>query len=346
MTQDRSDTLVTVTGASGFIAMHCILKLLEQGHRVRGTLRTLSRGDAVRGTLAKHVDVGDRLEFVAADLTKDDGWAEAMAGATYLLHVASPLPRQPPKHEDDLIVPARDGALRALKAAHAAGLEGVVMTSSVAAVAYGHDRANPRVYDESDWTELKKEVGAYEKSKTIAERAAWDYVESLPEASRFHFATINPGLVLGPVLDDDYGTSGELVRKLMKREVPGCPKLEFTMVDVRDVADAHLAAMTTPAANGKRFIVANAHGSFKDVADILKKEFGSRGYRIPTRTVPNFIIRFAAIFDKTTRLVLQELGHKREVTSKRAETVLGWQPRNLEEMVLSMGNSLIEHGVV
>ena len=269
-----------------------------------------------------------------------------MAGATYLLHVASPLPRKPPKHESELIDPARDGALRALKAATAAGVKSVVMTSSVAAVVYGHDRTSQRVFDENDWSELGSEVGAYEKSKTIAERAAWDYVDKLPVEKRFAFAVVNPGLVLGPVLDSDYGTSGEVVRKLMKRELPGCPDVSWAMVDVRDVADAHIAAMTNPDANGKRFIVANAQASMVDVAQILNDNFASRGYKVPLRPLPNWLVRVAAIFDKTTRLALQELGHRRLVSNARAEQVLAWKPRTLEEMVVSMGESLIEHGVV
>ena len=220
------------------------------------------------------------------------------------------------------------------------------MTSSIAAIAYGHDEDPTRVFDETDWSRLTDTVGAYEKSKTLAERAAWDYVATLPEESRFHFATVNPGLVLGPVLDTDYGTSGEVVRKLMTREVPGCPNIQFAMVDVRDVASAHVAAMTKPEANGNRFIVANVQASFREVAEVLKREFEPRGYKIPVRTLPNWLVRFAAIFDKTTRLVLPELGKKRAVTSARAESVLGWRPRGLEEMVVSMGNSLIEHGVV
>ena len=216
----------------------------------------------------------------------------------------------------------------------------------MAAVAYGHDRATTRVFDESDWTQLGDDMGAYEKSKTIAERAAWDYIDSLPEDSRMAFATINPGLVLGPVLNSDYGTSGEVVRKLMKRELPGCPNIAWAMVDVRDVADAHIAAMTNPEANGKRFIVANAEGTMVDVARILRAEFESRGYKVPTRRLPDWLVRTVAVFDKTTRLVLHDLGYQRRVSSARAESVLGWKPRGLEEMVISMGNSLIEHGVV
>ncbi len=174
----------------------------------------------------------------------------------------------------------------------------------------------------------------------------WDFVNQLPPQKKIEFATVNPGLVLGPVLDNDSGTSAEYIRKLMSREVPGCADVWFGMVDVRDVADAHLAAMTTDRAAGQRFIVANAHGSMLEVAKILKAHFADRGYKITTRRVPNWIVRIAAIFDKTTRLVLNELGYRREVSSKRAENVLNWKPRSLEEMVVSMGESLIEHGVV
>jgi len=346
MAASPAESLVTVTGASGFIALHCIRELLERGYRVRGTLRSPERGAGIVETLSKHGAVGDRLEFVAADLTLDDGWGEAMQGARYLLHVASPLPRKPPKREDDLIVPARDGALRALRAAHAAGVESVVMTSSVAAVAYGHGKAQSRAYDERDWSELVDEVGAYEKSKTIAERAAWDYVNALPAESRFHFATVNPGLVLGPVLDNDHGTSGEVVRKLMTRELPGCPNISYATVDVRDVATAHVAAMTTPEANGKRFIVANEFTTFQGIARILDDEFRPKGYKIPTRSLPDWMIRIAALFDKTTRLALGELGYQREVSCDQARQVLDWQPRSLRDMVVSMGESFIEHRVV
>jgi nucleoside-diphosphate-sugar epimerase len=346
MSPDPSKTLVTITGASGFIGMHCILELLRAGYRVRGTLRTMSRGDGIRDALAKLVDVGDRLEFAQADLTKDEGWSEAVAGATYVMHVASPLPRKPPKHEDDLIVPARDGALRVLKAAAAAGVKRVVMTSSVAAVLYGHTRDGSRVFDEGDWSDIDAKIGAYEKSKTIAERAAWELVGSLPSGQAVELVTINPGLVLGPVLDSDYGTSGEVVRKLMKRELPGCPDVSWVMVDVRDVASAHIAALTAEGAAGNRFIVASEEASMLDVAKILRENFAERGYKIPVKRLPNWLMRVAAIFDKTARLAVPELGKRQVVDNKRARDVLGFAPRSLEDMTVSMGESMIEHGVV
>ncbi len=341
-----SETTVLLTGASGFIGMHCALRLLESGYRVRGTLRTPSRADGIIEALGKHVDPGDRLEFVEADLTRDAGWDKAMEGCTYVLHVASPLPRKPPKHEDELIVPARDGALRVLKAASRAGVKRVVMTSSLAAVLYGHARDGSEVYDESSWSKLTDEVGAYERSKTLAERAAWEFVDGLPEAEKIEFVTINPGLVLGPILDSDYGTSGELVRKLMKRELPGCPDVAWAVVDVRDVAGAHVEAMTNPDAVGKRFVCAIEQATIRDVAEILKEHFSDRGYRIPTRRVPGWLLRIVAIFDRTTRLILPELGKRQDVDNGRIKKVLGWNPRPLEEMVVSMGESMIAHGVV
>ena len=344
MTRGHSDETVLVTGASGFIAMHCILQLLASGWRVRGTLRTPSRAGKVRETLARHVDPGDRLAFASADLSRDDGWQEAARGCTYVLHVASPFPREVPRHEDDLIVPARDGALRVLRAAAGEGVRRVVMTSSLAAVVYGHVRDGSRTFDEDDWS-ITEGISAYEKSKTIAERAAWDFARS-PEAKGLELVVINPGLVLGPILDEDYGTSGEVVRKLMRREFPGCPNLGWAPVDVRDVAAAHLAAMIAPEAAGQRFCCAIEHAWMSDIARILEERFAARGYRIPRRRLPDWLVRVVAIFDKTTRLAVHDLGQRQDVSSERVRKVLGWQPRSLEEMVTSMGESMIEQGVV
>jgi nucleoside-diphosphate-sugar epimerase len=343
MTRGHSDETVLVTGASGFIAMHCILQLLASGWRVRGTLRTPARAAKVRETLARHVDPGDRLEFATADLSRDDGWAEAARGCTYVLHVASPFPREVPRHEDELIVPARDGALRVLRAAAAAGVRRVVMTSSLAAVLYGHVRDGSRTFGEDDWS-ITDGLTAYEKSKTLAERAAWDFARS-PEARGLELVVINPGLVLGPILDEDYGTSGEVVRKLMLREFPGCPTLGWAPVDVRDVAAAHLAAMTTPEAAGQRFCCAIEHAWMGDIARILDERFTARGYRIPRRRLPDWLVRLVAVFDKTTRLAVHDLGQRQDVSSERIRKVLGWQPRSLEEMVAAMGESMIEQGV-
>jgi len=345
MSAESSDRTILVTGASGFIAMHCILQLLQAGFRVRGTLRSPSRETSLRATFAKHVDADDRLSFFTANLMDDEGWREAIEGCDAVLHVASPLPRTPPKHEDDLIVPAREGVLRVLRFSSELGVRRVVMTSSVAAVLYGRERDGSKVYDESSWSIPEKTAGAYEKSKTLAERAAWKFMESLPEDSALELVALNPGLVLGPILDEDYGTSGEAVRKLMRRDLPGCPAIGYAPVDVRDVADAHLRAMDVPEAAGQRFILAIEHAWFGEIADILDEHLRERGYRIPTRRLPGFVLRLAALFDKTTRLVVPEIGLRMDVSNERAKRVLGWQPRSLRTMVTDMADSMIEFGV-
>ena len=340
-----ADTTVLVTGASGFIAQHAIVALLAAGYRVRGTVRSLKRADEITRTLSAHAELGDRFALVEAELTRDDGWREACRGCRFVLHMASPLPAKPPKHKDELIVPARDGALRVLRAAVAERVERVVMTSSVAAVLYGQAR-DGKTYDESDWSILSDAVGAYEQSKTIAEQAAWDYVKALPADQAIELVTINPGLVLGPLLSAECSTSGEVVRKLLQRELPACPDVGFAVVDVRDVAAAHVAAMTTHAAAGQRFITAIEHATMLEIAKILDRQFGPRGYKVPTRRLPNWVLRTVSLWDKTARLAIQELGKRQDVSNARARDVLGWQPRGLEAMVVDMGESMVAHGVV
>jgi nucleoside-diphosphate-sugar epimerase len=341
---------VLVTGASGFIAQHVVLALLRAGWRVRGTLRSLERAERVRKTLAAHVEgTDDRLDFAAADLERDAGWERAVEGCRFVHHVASPIPRQPPAHEDDLIRPAREGTLRVLRAASQAGVERVVMTSSLAAVTYGRPRQGRPVFNEEHWTVLddpRNPVAPYEKSKTLAERAAWDFVAALPRERRLELVTVNPGFVLGPILDEDWGTSAELVKKLMRRELPACVRVGWAMVDVRDVAAMHLAAMTTPAAAGQRFLCATEHAWMVDVARILERHYRERGYRIPTRELPGWVLRVVARFDKTMRLVVNDYDRRQDVSSERARSVLGWKPRGLEEMVVDMAESLIRHRVV
>ena len=342
-------SLILVTGASGFIGSHCILQLLEEGYSVRGTLRTMSRADDVRDGIAKHLGENpkERLSFVCADLGSDKGWDASMKDVDYVLHVASPLPTRPPKHEDELIVPARDGTLRVLAAATRARVKRVVLTSSVVAIMYGHKRDGSRTYDESDWSIIDgKDVGAYEKSKTIAERSAWDFVKNLPETDSIELVTINPGLVLGPALFKYHSPSAEVVLKLMKRDVPGCPKMNFAFVDVRDVARAHILAMTNDNAPGKRFIVANEAARMSDVARILNKNFADRGIKAPTWELPNLLLYLVAFFDKTVRLIVPELDKSWALSSAQAKTELGWDTRPLEQMVIDTAESFIEHGVV
>jgi len=344
-TKDKGNKTVLVTGASGFIALRCVLQLLEQGYCVRGTIRNLSREPEIRRTLAKHVEIGGRLEITEADLTSDNGWADAVRGCTYVLHVASPFPNYTPKTDEELVVPAREGTLRVLRAAADAGVSRVVLTSSMAAIAYGHSDADTQVFDESQWS-VAENCPPYHKSKTLAERAAWEFVEGLPEDAPMELSVINPGAVLGPLLDSHYSTSGEIIRKLMAREVPGTPKIGFAMVDVRDVAAAHVAAMTVPEAAGKRFCCAIEHSWMGDIAEILDKHFGPKGYKIPTRKLPDFVVRMVALFDPTVRTVIGDLGKRLGVNNKRIRDVLKWQPRTLEEMVISMGQTMIDQGVV
>jgi nucleoside-diphosphate-sugar epimerase len=341
----RSETTVLVTGASGFIGLHCVRQLLEEGYRVRGTLRTPSREPRLRDALARHLDVGNRLEFAEADLTRDEGWAEALRGCSYVLHVASPFPRELPKHEDELIVPAREGTLRVLRVAAESAVERVVLTSSLAAVVSGHVRDESHTFDEGDWA-ITEGIPPYEKSKAIAERAAWDFVNGLQRDPKLELVVINPGAVLGPILEEDYGTSAEVVRKLMRREFPGCPRLGWPMVDVRDVASAHLAAMTTPEAAGQRFCCCVGFAWMSEIAVILNQHFADRGYKVPTRPLPDFLVRLFSLFDKTTRAVVGNLGLRADVSNQRIKRVLGWKPRSIEEMVVAAGESLIEHGAL
>jgi nucleoside-diphosphate-sugar epimerase len=321
--------------------------LLQQGYRVRGTVRSAGRAEEVREAMAANVDgdLGDRLAIVEADLSRDEGWADAVRGCAYVLHVASPFPNRAPEHEDELIKPAVEGTLRVMKAAAEAGVKRVVITSSLAAVSAGHPDDNQRVFNEDDWSIIER-CPPYPKSKTLAERAAWDFVASLEGEAPMELSVINPGAVLGPVLSRHYSTSGEIVRKLMARELPGTAKIGFSWVDVRDVASAHIAAMTAPEAAGQRFCCAIEFSWIDEVAAILAKRFGPEGWKVPTRKLPNFMVRIVAMFDPTVKTVVSDLGRVRQVSSERIRNELSWQPHTLEEMVVSMGETMIEQGIV
>ena len=341
---------VLVTGATGFIAQHCVLQLLDAGYDVRGTARSPGRTAEVAGILSPHLSEDgrarlDTFDVVAADLTSDDGWLGAVEGCRYVMHVASPLPRGVVKDENELIVPARDGALRVLRAARGADVERVVLTSSLSAIIYGNDRS--RTFTEADWSNLDRaRIGAYDKSKTIAERASWDYMDSVRGDSSMELTAINPGLVLGPLLSSDWGTSGEMVKRILDHKVPAIPNISFATVDVRDVASAHVTAMTSPRAAGQRFICAEANHSMMEIAQILKAHYGTRGFKIPTGRLPSFVIRTMAIFDKTVRLALNDLDSSQNVDSTKIRTLLQWRPRDLNEMTTAMADSMIAYGVV
>jgi dihydroflavonol-4-reductase len=336
--------LVTVTGGSGFIAGWCILQLLEQGHAVRATLRSLTREAEVRQTLGRMGADQARLSFVAADLTSDSGWAEAMAGAGHVLHVASPIPPTLPKNDDELVIPARDGALRALRFARDAGVKRVVMTSSTAAITYGQDRSRPKIFTEADWTDPRHpDTSPYIRSKTIAERAAWDFMAK--EGGGLELAVVNPGAVLGPVMGRDFSPSIEIVKKLLRRELPACPRLGFPLVDVRDIADLHLRAMTSPAAAGERFLAAGDFFWMADIARVLKERLGSRAARVPTGVLPDWLLRLLAAFDPVTRSVVFEVGVERPFSAAKAKELLGWAPRSNEEAIVATAESLMREGL-
>ncbi len=330
---------VLVTGASGYIAGFIVKQLLAEGWTVRGTIRSLAKADAVRATLG-----APGLELVAADLTSDVGWAEAMKGVDYVQHIASPIPDAEPKDEQELIGPARDGALRALKFAHAAGVKRVIMTSSMAAIAYGHPEPRP-VFDERHWTDPNNpDTYAYIRSKTYSERAARDWMAA--HGAGMEYVSVNPSAVLGPVLGSDFSTSLEVVKKLLDGALPGLPKLGFAVVDVRDVADLHVKVMTAPDMNGERFIAAGRFMWMADVGEVLRRRLGPAAKRVPTRMLPNWLLRIAARFDPTVRMVTPELDKVRECSAAHAKAVFGWSTRDEETTIVDCAESLIAAGLV
>jgi nucleoside-diphosphate-sugar epimerase len=341
-----NDELVLVTGGSGFIGTHCIVQLLDRGYRVRATVRSLKREGDVRAMLkAGGAEPGDRLSFVAADLENDAGWKEAVAVCAYVLHVASPFPSTVPKHEDELIVPAREGALRVLRASRDAGVKRVVLTSSFAAIGYGH-KPQDQPFDETSWTDPNgDDVLPYVKSKTLAERAAWDFIAK--EGGALELSVVNPVGVFGPVLGPDYATSILLVQRLMDGAMPGCPRLYFGGVDVRDVADLHIRAMTQPAAKGERFLaVAGDFMSMVEIAKVLKERMGAAGKKVPTRQLPDFLVRLAAMRDPAVKQILPELGKRKNATNAKARRMLGWTPRSNEESIVATAESLVRLGLL
>jgi len=335
---------ILVTGASGFVALHTIIQLLQQGYKVRATLRTLSREAEVRETIGKHVEIKDNLEIVNADLTQDSGWDKAMQGCESVLHVASPFPLFEPKHEDELIVPAVQGTLRVLRAAHGEKIKRVVIVSSVAAVSAGHNGEN-RTFDENDWSIIENNIGTYSKSKTLAEHAAWEFINGVENTNKMEMVAVNPPLICGPVLNKDFPTSAEMVRTFMLGQVPGVARLKMGIVDVRDVASALILAMTTPEAAGNRFTVPTATLWVKEIVDILHKKYAGR-YKIPTIQFPVFLVRTLALFDKKVALVAPDLNWDYELSNEKSKRVLKWSPRSAEEAILSMAESLIEQGFV
>ena len=332
---------VLVSGGSGYIAGFLIRQLVGAGWTVHTTVRSRSREAAVRKLLA--VD-DSRLVFFQADLSADAGWADAMGGCRCVAHLASPLPAGVPKDADELVVPARDGALRALRAARAAGVQRFVMTSSVAAISYGRGRGVHH-FTEADWTQLDRPgITPYVRSKTVAERAARDWVAA--EGAGLEFCTINPALVFGPVWSADYSTSVVVLKKLLDGSMSACPDIGFGVVDVRDVADLHVRALTAPAMAGERFIASGRFMKLREIADVLRAELGAQASKVPARTLPHWVVRVAALFNPVARAAAPELGSVRHQDASHAKAVLGWTTRPVEQSIVDCARSLIELGIV
>jgi dihydroflavonol-4-reductase len=335
---------VLITGISGFIAKHCAVELLTHGYRVRGTVRSAGKADQVRATLGKHADVS-ALEFAEADLMSDAGWGEACAGAWGVLHVASPFPLAQPKDEGELIRPAVDGTLRVLKAAIASGVKRFVQTSSTASVMYGHGETHAQAFTEDDWTHVDgPHVSAYSKSKTLAEKAARDFVAR--EGKSLHYASVNPGFVLGPLLDNDAGASADAIAMFLKGKYPGCPRLYFPYVDVRDIAKMHRIALETSDPSGGRYLGVAGVASFKQMMIPIKAQLGEKAKKVPVRELPDFLIKLIGLFDPAARGIVPDLGKVMKVDNSRTRKALGMDFRPVEEAAPAMARSLLENGLV
>jgi nucleoside-diphosphate-sugar epimerase len=338
MSQNR----VLVTGGSGFIAGHIIRQLLEQGYQVRATVRSLQREPAVRAVLN---EPGDGLSFVAADLMDDAGWAGAVAGCDYVLHVASPVHTGNPSNEDEVIKPAREGTVRVLRAARDAGLRRVVLTSAFHAVSWGHPHRDTP-FTEDDWTVLDGPgADPYARSKTLAERDAWDFAER--EGNGMELVTLCPVAVVGPVMGRDISGANHVVQRILDGAMPGYPDIYIPFIDVRDVAAAHVLAMTTPEAAGQRFLLADGPAiALKQVGELLRARLGDAAGRVPTRTIPNVVVRLGAIVNREFRPLVPDLGYAKKVSSDKARRVLHWKPRPADDAILAAADSMLAQGLI
>ena len=327
---------VLVTGASGFIAEHCIIELLKNGYSVKGSLRTMNREQEVREAVKTETDDA-KLEFCKLDLLEDDGREDAMWDCDYLMHVASPFVIEDPKDENELIKPAKEGTLRALNAAKKAGIKRVVLTSSVAAV---NSHMMSGTSDHTTWTDINsKYVTPYQKSKTIAEKAAWDFYNNQDNSNKMELAVINPGGVMGPQLGNDLGgASTQIVSQLISGKFPMIPALSFPFIDVRDVAILHLKAMTTPDADGKRFIAAHSEPTWMyQVAEVLS----AAGYeKIKLKKAPSFMLKLIGLFDNKTKSLVPMLDKYVPCDNSQTVKVLNWEPMPWEQAFIEHAKSI------
>lgn len=337
MSQQR----VLVTGGSGFIAGHCILELLEQGYLVRTTIRSLAKEADAREVLSyAGMAHGDRLTFVAADLLRDDGWTDAVADVDFVLHVASPVQPGHVEDEDDVIVPAREGTLRVLRAARDAGVKRLVLTSAFHAVSWGHPHSD-HVFTEADWTIIEGPgVDAYGKSKTLAERAAWDFVAS--EGHQLELTTMLPVAVMGPVMGKNVSGANHIVLRMLDGDLPGFPNLFIPIVDVRDVASAHVLAITHPAAAGERFLLSNGPAlAMKEIGATIKETLGDAAKNVPSRSLPDLMVRAVGLVDPKVRVFLPDLGYAKQTSNAKALKILDWAPRGPREAVVAAARSMV-----
>jgi len=344
MEQSKKET-VLVTGGSGFVGSYCIIQLLKEGYTVRTTIRSVDKIDSLKETLlAGNAENMQNLTFIAANLMSDENWDKAVEGSDYVLHVASPFPAGEPKDENEIIIPARDGALRVLRTALAAKVKRVVLTSSFAAIGYTINPKN-HVFTEEDWTDPNVKLPAYIKSKAIAERAAWDFMEK--NAGAMELVVINPVGIFGPVLGKNFSSSIGMIVQLLSGKMPGTPQLSFGIVDVRDVADIHIKAMKNPAASGQRFL-ATSDGmiSFPGIAKVLKTDSNLPVDKVPSKILPNWLVRVSSWFKPELRPIVPQLGVVKTLSNAKAKSLLNWSPRAKETTIRETAESLVRFKIV